>query len=76
MPLEVTDGTFYMVRLPTSETIHQDEDTAIDFLNQHAEDADPESDAVSVVKVSVEGEDWTIAEMSWQSIALQLMGGN
>lgn len=74
MPLELTDSTFHMVRLPEGETIHQQEADAINYLEQNADDIDPQSEEVSVVKVTVEGEDWTIAEMSWQTIALQLMG--
>ena len=76
MPLEINDGTFFMVRLPESETVHQEQEDALDYLKQHTKNIDPESDDVSVVKVSVTGEDWTIAEMSWQTIALELMGGN
>jgi len=76
MTLEVEDGTFFMVELPTGRTLHQTEEGAISHLQDSADDVDPESDDVSVVRVSVEGEDWTIAEMSWQNIALRLMGGD
>lgn len=74
MSLKVNDNTFFMVQLPTEKTIHQKEEDAIGHLQDQAENLNPESDAVSVVKVSVEGEDWTIAEMSWQNIAIRLMG--
>lgn len=76
MTLEVNNGTFYMVRLPGSDTIHQNEDEAIDHLKGNVENVNPESEDVSVVRVSVENDDWTIAEMSWQNIALRLMGDN
>ena len=75
MTLEVQGGTFFMVQLPNEKTLHQTEDEAIEFLRDRAENVDPETDDINVVRVSVEGEDWTIAEMSWQNIALQLMGG-
>lgn len=75
MNLEVTDGTFYMVQIPDRKTLHQTEEEAIDFLKEQVENVNPETDDVSVVRVSVEDEDWTIAEMSWQNIALRLMGG-
>lgn len=74
MSLEVTDGTFYMVQIPSSETLHQTEESAISFLKDHVDDVNPETDEVSVVRVSVKDDDWTIAEMSWQNIALRLMG--
>jgi hypothetical protein len=74
MNLEVTDGTFYMVQIPDGKTLHQTEKEAIDFLKKHVDNVNPETDDVSVVRVSVENEDWTIAEMSWQNIALRLMG--
>jgi len=73
MALEVQDGTFFMVQLPNGQSIHQTEDEAIEYLQNRAQDVDPETDDVNVVRVSVENEDWTIAEMSWQNIALRLM---
>lgn len=75
MAIQVKDDTFYLVRLPDEKTIHNEEEEAIDYLREHADGVEPESDDVSVVRVSVEGEDWTIAEMSWQTIALELMSG-
>lgn len=74
MSLTVEDSEFYMVQLPSEETLHQTEDEAIEHLRESAPEIDPESEDVSVIRVSVEGSDWTIAEMSWQTIALQMMG--
>lgn len=74
MALEISDGTFYMVQVPDEKTLHQTEEEAISHLKGRAEEVNPESDDVSVVKISVDNDDWTIAEMSWQNIALQLMG--
>ncbi|MFB6222333.1 MAG: hypothetical protein ABEH86_01500 [Haloarcula sp.] len=75
MALEVENGTFFMVQLPDGQSLHQTEDEAIEYLQNRAGDVDPETDDVNVVRVSVENEDWTIAEMSWQNIALRLMEG-
>jgi len=75
MALSVDDGTFYLVHLPDEKTLHNEENEAIDYLRNQSEQVDPESDDVSVLRVEVEGEDWTIAEMSWQTIALRIMGG-
>jgi len=74
MSLEIEDGTFYMVQIPAGDTLHQTEEEAIEFLQNQVDNVDPETDDVSVVRVSVENDDWTIAEMSWQNIALRLMG--
>lgn len=74
MTLEVTDDTFFLVQIPEGKTIHDNEDGAIKYLRQRADNVNPEEDEVAVVRVSVDGEDWTIAEMSWQNIALKLMG--
>jgi hypothetical protein len=76
MTLEVKDNTFYMVQLPENKTIHETEDEAINYLKDNANNVDPEEEDVSLVEVSVEGDDWTIAEMPWQTIALRLMGGD
>lgn len=74
MALEVPGNTFYLVRLPEGKTLHNSEESAINQLQNNADDVDPESSEVDIVKISVENDDWTIAEMSWQNIALQLMG--
>ncbi len=74
MALKIDDDTFFMVKVPGSKTLHQSEDEAIDHLKENAGDLDPESDDVNVVRVAVDEGDWTIAEMSWQTIALQMMG--
>lgn len=74
MTMEVKDNDFYMVQLPDSQTLHQTEGDAISHLKKKVEGVNPESDDVSVVRVSVDNDDWTIAEMSWQNIALRLMG--
>jgi hypothetical protein len=72
--MEVTDNTFFLVQVPGNKTLHQSEDAAIGHLQDQVKNLDPESDDVSVVRVSVDNDDWTIAEMSWQNIALRLMG--
>ena len=74
MTMEVKNNDFYMIQLPDSQTIHQTESDAIAHLKEKAEGISPESDDISVVRVSVDDDDWTIAEMSWQNIALRLMG--
>lgn len=76
MALQISENQFYLVMLPSGKTLHDNEKEAIEYLKDNAGDVDPEDDEVSVVNVTVEGEDWTIAEMSWQAIALELMGGN
>jgi hypothetical protein len=74
MVLEIQDDSFFMVQLPDGKTIHQTEEDAIGHLQTNAEGLDPDSDDVSVVRVSVDEGDWTIAELAWQNIALQMMG--
>lgn len=76
MALEIHDDTFYVVQLPDRKTLHDSEEAAIEHLRENAPDVNPESSDVSVVRVAIENEDWTIAEMSWQNIALRLMGEN
>lgn len=74
MTMNIDNGEFYLVRIPDSKTLHKTEQEAISHLKSNVDNVDPESDDISIVRVSVEGEDWAIAEMSWQNIALQLMG--
>lgn len=74
MSMEINNGEFYLVKIPRKKTLHKTEEGAISHLKSNVDNVNPESDDVSIVKVSIEGEDWAIAEMSWQNIALQLMG--
>ncbi|WP_275882502.1 hypothetical protein [Halorhabdus sp. BNX81] len=72
--MDVNDDTFFMVQLPEGKTLHQTKEEAISQLQQQADGLEAESSDVNIVKIAVEDDDWTIAEMSWQTIALQLMG--
>lgn len=73
MTMEIEDNTFFLVQLPKGKTLHQSEQDAISHLQANADNLDTESSDVSVVRVVIENDDWMIAEMSWQTIALQLM---
>lgn len=71
--ISITDGTFFLVTVAGQKTIYGTEGDAINHLRTG--DVTPETDDVSVVRVTVEGEDWEIKELAWQRIALELLGG-
>jgi uncharacterized protein YbjQ (UPF0145 family) len=73
--MNVSDSKFFMVRLPSSESVHDEREDALAHLRENADGLNGDADAVSVVEVSVEGDDWQIKELAWQSIALELLGG-
>jgi hypothetical protein len=73
--MNVTDSEFFMVRLPGGESVHDEREGALEHLRANADGLDAENDDVSVVAVSVDGADWQIKEMSWQTVALELLNG-
>jgi hypothetical protein len=72
--LAIDDGEFYLVTIGGTQRLFAAEADAIDHLR--SSDLDPEAADVSVVHVTVDGEDWQIRELPWQRIALQLLGGD
>lgn len=73
--MKITDKTFYVVQSPDSDHVLPSEAEAIDHLRSNATNVDPESDDLSVVEVSFDNDDWTIKELPWQRIALELLQG-
>lgn len=75
MSLEIEDGTFFYVREHDSETLFETRAAAIDELRTIEMD-NLDEDAISVVKVDVDGMDWAIQQLSWERIALELLRGD
>lgn len=71
--MKVSNDTFHVVTVAGERHIYDAEDEAIDHLRGNAGAVDPEVDDVSVVQVSIDGEDWAITELPWQQIALRLL---
>lgn len=72
--MKIQNETFYVVQTPANDHILSTEAEAIDHLRSNGANLDPETDELSVAEVSFSGEDWTIKELPWQRIALQLLG--
>lgn len=70
--MQVNNERFYVVQTPSESHILPSESEAIDHLRQNGGDVDPETDDVSVAEVDF-SDDWTIKELPWQRIALQLL---
>lgn len=75
MSLQIDNGTFFYVQDRGDETLLETREAAISALRDiDANDLD--EDAISVVKVDVDGMDWSIQQLSWQSIAFELLRGD
>lgn len=70
----VENQSFYVVQTPEEDHIVSTEDEAVAQL-QNGSEIDPDSENVSVAEVNYTDDDWTIKELPWQSIALQLLQG-
>lgn len=71
--MQVNNERFYVVQTPDNSHVIAEESEAINHLKQNGTDLDPESDEITVVEVTFSGDDWTIKELPWQRIALQLL---
>lgn len=71
--MRITDDTFFVVSLTDERNIFNGEEEAIGHLRESAGGIDPESEDVSVARVTIDDGDWTITELPWQQIALRLL---
>lgn len=71
--MQVQNERFYVVQTPDNDHVLASEDEAIAHLKQNGDGIDPETEDVSVAEVAYGGDDWTIKELPWQRIALQLL---
>lgn len=74
MSLEINDGTFFYVQDRGDETLFTTREAAISALRE-IDATNLDEDAISVVKVDIDGMDWSIQQLSWQSIAFELLRG-
>lgn len=76
--LRITESEFYMARIGDDHTIHNTRESAIDHLRNASEKLtpDPESNDVSIAVVEYGDDDWEIRELSWQTVALELLQGD
>lgn len=75
MTLPIDNGTFFYVRKHDDETLFKTQDAAIDALRDIDAD-DLNEDVISVIKVDVDGMDWSIQQLNWERIALELLRGD
>jgi len=68
----VENESFFVVQTPDDDHVVASEDDAIAKLKNGAE-IDPDTEDVTVAEVSFTDDDWTIKELPWQRIALQLL---
>jgi len=71
--MQIDNGEFHVVTVEERRQLFNEEEEAIQHLEDNVSNIDPESDEVSIVQVSVDEDEWSIAEMPWQEIALRLL---
>jgi len=69
--MKIENDTMFVTTVSGSKSVHNTQEGAIDVLR---EEDDIESSDVSIVEVELGEEDWSIAELPWQNVALQLLG--
>lgn len=72
--MKVEGEQFYLARFPDNDYLFTDKSEAIDKLKENGEGIDTDAgDEISIVEVDYEEDDWSIMELPWQQIALQLL---
>jgi hypothetical protein len=70
--MEVTDSQFYHVEVNGDESVFQSQQEALDYLRESQDSIEASSSDVQLFSVET-GEEWSIKEVPWQNIALQLL---
>jgi len=70
--MDVTNGEFYHVEIDGGESIFQSQEEAIEYLGERKDSIDMDDPDVALATVET-GEEWSIKEVPWRNIALQLL---
>ena len=69
--MRIENDSMFVTTVDEDKSVHNTQEGAIDVLK---EEDGVESSDVSIVEVKMGEDDWTIAELPWQNVALQLLG--
>lgn len=73
MKLKVEGDRFYMVQAGDEKWIHSERDDAIETLKTIVRKSETVPGDASVVEVDVSEDKWSLREVPWSQIALELM---
>jgi len=71
--MKIEEGTFYVAQFPESSYVFADQSDAVDKLRENSDKLDEDANGFSVVEVDFSDDDWSVMEIPWQRIAVQLL---
>jgi hypothetical protein len=72
--MEIQNDTFYVLEIDDNKEAFPQEEQAVKTLQDEVGNG-TEPDGVSIWEVEINGEQWSIQEIPWSNIAIQLMKG-
>lgn len=71
--MKLDDNTFYVVQSTDGLYLYQEQSESIEHLREHADEIEGDDPDISISEVIVDGDDWTIKQLPWQRIAINLV---
>ncbi len=71
--MKVEDGEFYYLETDSDEFVLNSRDESIEKLKKIAGDGKPDPDKTNVFRVSPSDKEWSIEQVPWSEIALELL---
>lgn len=73
--MEITNSTLYVSEVKEQQEAHNTETEAIDSIKESIDDEIVDED-VKIYEVDIDGEEWTIKQVPWSKIALEMIKDN
>lgn len=74
--MKIEGKNFYLLNASGSKYIFNKEQEAIAKLKDIANEGGPDPEKTAIFKVNSDGEEWSIRQISWSKIAMNLLGGD
>lgn len=74
--MKVEEGEFYYLETDSDEFVLNSKKGSIEKLKEVADNGKPDPSETGVFKVSPSDNEWSIEQVPWSEIALELLGGD
>lgn len=75
MRLTIENGQFFLATIEGEQTLHNTRTDAISHFKENAQHVNPKSNSVSIERVTIEDDGWTLETLRWDRIAMELING-
>ncbi|KXA97700.1 hypothetical protein AKJ37_02495 [candidate division MSBL1 archaeon SCGC-AAA259I09] len=73
--MKIKSDLFYLLEAESDKFAFDDEESAVDKIQEMAEKGRPDFENVVLFKVDISGEEWSVNQIPWSKIATKLFEG-